>query len=259
MEESKAMDTPFDRPLDGQRALVTGGGRGIGRGIAEAMAAAGARVAVASRTREQVERAAAEIDGASGHVFDVADFAGIPAFVDGVEAALGGGITTVVHAAGAQHRQRAEEFDLDAFRHVIEVNLIAPFALSQEIGRRQLEAESGGQHIFIGSLTSFISVPQISAYGASKSGVLGLVRSLSSEWSHAGIRVNGIAPGYIRTELTEAVFTDEDRRRTNLARIPMHRFGEPSDIAGVAVFLASKASGYVTGQMLPVDGGWLAA
>lgn len=253
------MDASLAQPLAQRRVLITGGGRGIGRGIAEAMSAAGAKVALVSRTREQVERAAAEIEGASAHAFDVSDTAGIPALVDEVEAALGGELTTVVHGAGAQHRQAAEEFDLEAFRRIIDVNLIAPFALTQEIARRQLERQSGGQHIFIGSLTSFISMPQISAYGASKSGILGLVRSLSTEWAGSGIRVNGIAPGYIRTELTEAVFADEERRRINLSRIPMDRFGEPSDIGSVAVFLASDASGYISGQLLPVDGGWLAA
>lgn len=253
------MTHPPEPPLAGRRVLVTGGSRGLGRGIAEAMAGAGARVAIASRTREQVDRAAAEIAGSTGHVFDVSDIAGIPALVDEVEAALGGDLSTVVHAAGTQHRQPAEEFDIEAFRRVLEVNLVAPFALSQEIGRRQLERESGGQHIFIGSLTSFISMPRISAYGASKSGVFGLVRSLSTEWSAAGIRVNGIAPGYFRTELTEAVFADEEWRRSSLGRIPMARFGEASDVGAVAVFLASEAAGYITGQMLPVDGGWLAA
>lgn len=245
--------------LSGRRVLVTGGSRGLGRGIAEAMAAAGARVAIASRTREQVEQAAAQIDGATRHVFDVAEVERIPALIDDVEAALGGELTTVVHAAGTQHRQAAEEFDIEAFRRVLEVNLVAPFALSQEIARRQFAQGTEGQHIFIGSLTSFISVPQVSAYGASKSGVFGLIRSLSTEWSARGIRVNGIAPGYFHTELTEAVFADEARRATNLARIPMGRFGEASDIGQVAVFLASDASGYVTGQLLPVDGGWLAA
>lgn len=248
-----------ESPLAERRVLVTGGSRGLGRGIAEAMAAAGARVAIASRTREQLERAASEITRATGHVFDVGDIARIPALVDEVEGALGGELTTVVHAAGTQHRQPAEEFDIDAFRRVLEVNLVAPFALSQEIGRRQLERESGGQHIFIGTLTSFITMPRISTYGASKSGVFGLARSLSTEWSSAGIRVNGIAPGYFRTELAEAVFPDEAWRRSSLGRIPMARFGRASDVGGVAAFLASEAAGYVTGQMLPVDGGWLAA
>jgi NAD(P)-dependent dehydrogenase (short-subunit alcohol dehydrogenase family) len=168
-------------------------------------------------------------------------------------------VTTVVHAAGIHARHKAEDFDLAVWRGVIEVNLVAPFALSQEIGRRQLAGGRSGQHIFIGSLTSFISIPETSAYTASKSGVFGVVRSLSQEWSGRGIRVNGIAPGYVRTELTEVVFADAERSARNLSRIPMGRFGEPDDIAQVAVFLASPQSGYITGQMLPVDGGWLSA
>ena len=223
------------------------------------MTAAGARVAIASRTKRQVEETAAALPNVTGHAFDVSNIAGIPRFVDEVEESLGGELTTVVHVAGIQHRQKAEEFDLDEFRRVLEVNLVAPFALSQEIGRRQLMRGTQGQHIFIGSLTSFISMPKMVAYGASKSGVFGLVRSLSREWSASGIRVNGIAPGYFRTELTEPVFADESWRSVNLARIPMQRFGEPQDIGGVAVFLASDAAEYITGQMLPVDGGWLAA
>lgn len=253
------MSPSDDRSLEHRRVLITGGSRGLGRGIAEAMSAAGAKVALVSRTRSQVDQAAAAIQNASAHAFDVSNVGAIPALIDEVEESLGGALTTVVHAAGIQHRQRAEQFDLAEFRRVIDVNLIAPFALSQEIARRQLDRETEGQHIFIGSLTSFISMPEIAAYGASKSGVFGLVRSLNSEWSARGIRVNGLAPGYIRTELTEAVFANEDRRAANLARIPMGQFGTPDDIGSVAVFLASDASRYVGGHMIPVDGGWLAA
>ncbi len=245
--------------LTDHRVIVTGGSRGIGLSIARAMATFGARVALVARTTNQLEAATESIPGAAGFAFDVSDFEHLPTLVNQTEERLGGHITTVVHAAGIQSRQKAEDFDLKEWRRVIDVNLVAPFALSQEIGKRQLENGVEGQHIFIGSLTSFISIPEISAYTASKSGIHGVVRSLSTEWSKAGIRVNGIAPGYIRTELTEAVFTDPERARTNLNRIPMGRFGEPSDIANVAVFLASEQSRYVTGQMLPVDGGWLAA
>lgn len=253
------MSTSAGQLLTGKRVLITGGSRGLGRGVAEAMASAGAQVAIAARSQEQVARTAQEIEGVSGHVFDIVDYERIPELLAEVEGALDGPITSVVHSAGVQHRQPAEDFDLDAFRKVIEVNLVAPFALTQAIARRQLELEIGGEHVFIGSLTSFISMPGIAGYGAAKSGVYGLVRSLSSEWAGRGIRVNGIAPGYIRTELTEAVFADEDWQRVNLARIPQGRFGEAADIGGAAVFLVSSASGHVTGHMLPVDGGWLAA
>lgn len=245
--------------LEGDVVLVTGAGRGIGLGIASAMSAAGAQVAMVSRSATQLEEASRGVPGSLAVPFDVSDLAGIPGLVDRVESHFGAPITTVVHGAGTQARHKAEDFDLDEWKRVIEVNLVAPFALSQEIGRRQLGAGRGGQHIFIGSLTSFISIPETSAYTASKSGVFGVVRSLSQEWSGRGIRVNGIAPGYVRTELTEAVFSDPERSARNLSRIPMGRFGVPDDIAQVAVFLASPQSAYVTGQMLPVDGGWLSA
>jgi len=139
------------------------------------------------------------------------------------------------------------------------VNLTGPFALTQHIAKRQLDLGTGGEHLFIGSLTSFISMRGIAGYGAAKSGVYGLVRALSTEWSARGIRVNGIAPGYIRTDLTEAVFADEEWRRVHLARIPQGRFGEAGDIGGAAVFLVSPLAAHITGHMLPVDGGWLAA
>jgi NAD(P)-dependent dehydrogenase (short-subunit alcohol dehydrogenase family) len=245
--------------LAGEVVLVTGAGRGIGLGIASAMAAAGAQVAMVSRSSTQLKEASRGVPGSLALPFDVANFPGIPGLVDRVESHFGAPITTVVHGAGTHARHKAEDFDLDEWKRVIEVNLIAPFALSQEIGRRQLGAGQPGQHIFIGSLTSFISIPETSAYTASKSGVFGVVRSLSQEWSGRGIRVNGIAPGYVRTELTEVVFSDPERSARNLSRIPMGRFGVPDDIAQVAVFLASKQSAYVTGQMLPVDGGWLSA
>lgn len=245
--------------LEGEVVLVTGAGRGIGLGIASAMATAGAKVAMVSRSADQLEEASRGVPDSLAMPFDVSEFSGLPELVDGIEAHYGAAVTTVVHAAGIHARHKAEDFDLDVWRKVIEVNLVAPFALSQEIGRRQLAAGQPGQHIFIGSLTSFISIPETSAYTASKSGVFGVVRSLSQEWSGRGIRVNGIAPGYVRTELTEVVFADPERSTQNLSRIPMGRFGVPDDIAQVAVFLASPQSAYVTGQMLPVDGGWLSA
>lgn len=245
--------------LDGHVVLVTGAGRGIGLGIARAMAAAGAKVAMISRSAAQLEEASRDVPGSLAVPFDVSEFSRVPGLVDEIERHFEATVTTVVHAAGIHARHKAEDFDLDVWRSVIEVNLVAPFALSQEIGRRQLAASHPGNHIFIGSLTSFISIPETSAYTASKSGVFGVVRSLSQEWSGRGIRVNGIAPGYVRTELTEVVFADPERSARNLSRIPMGRFGVPDDIAQVAVFLASEQSAYITGQMLPVDGGWLSA
>ncbi|MET1034726.1 MAG: SDR family oxidoreductase [Arthrobacter sp.] len=245
--------------LAGRRAVVTGGGRGLGKAIAAGLADAGATVAVVSRTSADVEAAADELgERVVPLALDVAgdDAAGL---VDAMEAALGGAIDVVVHAAGVQHRQPAEEFAADAWDRVVRVNLTAPFRLSQEIGRRQLATERAGSHIFIGSLTSLLSIPDVAAYTATKSGVFGLIRTLSTEWSGRGIRVNGIGPGYFRTALTEAVFSDEERYRKMLDRIPMGRFGNPQELAGTAVFLASDASSYTTGQLLMVDGGWTAS
>ena len=251
-------DTGFT--LQGKRALVTGSGRGIGRAIAEGFAAAGAQVALVSRTASEVEEVAAGIgQNAKAFVGDVSHTPAISALIDEMEREMGGGLDIVVHAAGIQHRQAAEDFSHAEWDRVLAVNLTAPFMLSQEIGKRQLRDARAGSHIFVGSLTSHLSVPDVVAYTASKSGVYGILRSLSSEWSSRGIRVNGIGPGYIHTKLTEAAFEDADRKQKMLTRIPMGRFGKPEDLVGPAIFLASPAAGYVTGQLLMVDGGWTAA
>lgn len=246
--------------LDGKRALVTGAGRGLGRAVAEGFGAAGAQVALVSRTASELAETA-EVIGSNASTFpaDVSDSAKIPGLLDRVEESLGGGVDIVVHAAGVQHRQPAQQFSAQEWDRVISINLTAPFLLSQEIGKRQLDRGQEGSHIFIGSLTSHISLPDAVAYTASKSGIYGVIRNLSTEWSRHGIRVNGIGPGYFRTKLTEAVFTDPDRKQKMIDRIPMKRFGNPEDLAGAAIFLASSASGYVTGQLLMVDGGWIAS
>lgn len=251
-----------DFSLDGRRALVTGGSRGLGRAIASGLLSAGAVTALVSRTVTDVNAAAYQLNAQSqgeGRAVPLAlDVTGQDSktFVDKVESTVGGPLDIVVHAAGVQHREPAEDFSEEEWARVLQVNLTAPFRLSQEIGRRQLKLGRGGSHIFIGSIASVMALPEISAYAASKSGVLGLVRSLSAEWSDRGVRVNGIGPGYFRTELTEAVFSDAARSRRMIERIPMRRFGRAEELAGAAVFLASSASSYVTGQMLMVDGGW---
>jgi NAD(P)-dependent dehydrogenase (short-subunit alcohol dehydrogenase family) len=244
--------------LDGRRALVTGGSRGLGAAMASGLASAGARVALVARGEQELHDTAVQIGELASCVVAnvVADESGLRDLVDRAELAVGGPIDIVVHAAGTQHRARAESFDPVEWQRVIEVNLTAPYALSREIGRRQLEGARTGSHIFIGSITSQLAVPEVVAYTASKSGVWGVLRNLSLEWASRGIRVNGIGPGYVRTHLTEALFADEDRVRRLMDRIPMQRLGRPEDMAGAAIFLASDASAYVTGQLLMVDGGW---
>lgn len=246
--------------LIGRRALVTGGSRGLGRAIAAGLVDAGASVAVVSRTSTEVEAAAAELGPAAFALAADISVAGAEStVVDQVEELLGGPLDIVVHAAGIQHRQAAEKFDPEQWERVLRINLTAPFMLSKEIGARQLSNGRRGSHIFIGSLTSTLSIPDVSAYTASKSGIYGVIRSLSTEWSGRGIRVNGIAPGYFRTELTEAVFADSERYQKMLDRIPMGRFGNPEELAGTAVYLASDAASYTTGQLLTIDGGWTAS
>lgn len=169
---------------------------------------------------------------------------------------MGGPIDVVLHAAGIQHRQPAEDFDRSAWEQVLHVNLTAPSLLSKEIGRRQLADGRPGSHIFIGSVTSRHFVPNVAACMATKSGIDGVTRSLSGEWSGSGIRVNAIGPGYFRTAMTEPLFRDAERYQKMLDRIPMGRFGDPHELVGAAVFLASEAASYVTGQLLMVDGGW---
>lgn len=242
--------------LSDKRVLVTGGSRGLGLGMARGMREAGATVAIMSRTAEQVHAAASEISALPL----VADANGDPAqILTEAEELLGGGIDCVVHAAGIQHRAAAEEFPAEEWDNVLRTNLTAPFRLSQELGRRQLQAGCSGSHIFIGSLTSTLSIRGIAAYTASKSAIYGVIRSLSTEWAGRGIRVNGIAPGYFRTNLTESVFSDPETYANMLRRIPMERFGDPKELAGPAVFLASDAASYITGQLITVDGGWTAA
>ncbi len=249
--------------LRGRRALVTGGGRGIGRAIALGLAGAGAAVGLVSRSAEQLEATRSVVDEAGGLAAalpaDLADAAAIPALVDQAESALGGPIDIVVHSAGTQHRSPAVSFPHEAWEHVLGVNLTAPFLLSQEIGRRQLERGAPGSHIFVCSLTSVLGLPNLAAYNAAKSGLMGVVRALSVEWSRAGIRVNGISPGCVETAMTQELMADPVRNAQLLDGIPMGRFGTPEELAAPAVFLASDAAAYLTGQLLIVDGGWQAA
>ena len=243
--------------LEGKNALVTGASRGLGAAMARGFAEAGAAVALVARSETDLSEMASTITGRTAVIpADLSQLDEIPALIDRVEEALGGPIDIVLHAAGTQYREPAESFPRDEWDHVMSVNLTAPFLLSQEIGRRQLEASRPGSHVFVGSLTSHLSVRSVVAYTASKSAIYGVVRNLSLEWSSRGVWVNAIGPGYIRTALTQALVDDPVRGPKLLDRIPMGRLGQPEDMVGTAVFLASDASAYVTGQLVMVDGGW---
>ncbi len=245
--------------LEGRAALVTGASRGIGAAIAKALAEAGADVAVhGNATPAEATCAAVRHCGrkAVAVVADMADPAAPDRMVREAVAALGG-LDIVVNNAGIIRRGPTVDTSDDDWQAVIEVNLSGVFRLCRAAGRQMLASGRGGKIINIASLLSFQGGLNVPAYAASKSAIAGLTRELSNEWAGKGINVNAIAPGYFRTDNTEALQRDETRNRQILERIPAGRWGETSDIAGAAVYLASGASGYVNGHILAVDGGWL--
>jgi 2-deoxy-D-gluconate 3-dehydrogenase len=247
--------------LSGKRALVTGCRRGIGLAMAEALARAGADVVGASAqlevTGSEVERrvhaAGREF---SGHQVDFGDRAAVEQFAGEV---AGGDqpIDILVNNAGTIARAPAVDHDTATWERILEINLTAPFLLARGIGAGMV-ARGAGKLIFTASLLSFQGGILVPSYAASKSGLSGLIKALSNEWSPHGVNVNGIAPGYIATDNTEALRNDPDRSRAILGRIPAGRWGAAADLAGATVFLASRASDYVCGTILAVDGGWLA-
>ena len=246
--------------LSGRLAVVTGAKRGIGFAIAEALAAAGADIVGVSATLDPESSAIGDRVRSlgrsfEGHRVDFADRAQVSAFAAEL-AARDRHADILVNNAGTIRRAPAAEHPLEWFDEVLEVDLTSGFVLSQALGGRMLEA-GGGRIVFTASLLSFQGGINVPGYAAAKSGVAGLVRALSNEWAGRGVTVNGIAPGYIATDNTQALQDDPDRSRSILERIPAGRWGTPEDIGGAAVFLASDAARYVSGAILPVDGGWL--
>jgi len=239
--------------VEGKRALVTGGSAGMGRAMAEALVEGGARVAIVGRSGRVFD--VAEEIGAVPLQADLADRAQALALVDHAVEALGG-LEVLVNNAGVQQRHPAEEFPLDDWDHVLSVNLDAVWILAQAAGRYML-AQGHGKIINMASVISFFGGITIPAYAASKGGVAQLTRALSNEWASRGVNVNAIAPGYVATEMTAALVGNPQREPLILARIPAGRWGVPDDLKGVVLFLASAASDYVHGAIIPVDGGYL--
>lgn len=251
--------SPQTFDLTGRHILVTGAGRGLGQSMALTAAAFGATVTAVSRSGEQLDSTAEAADGLPGSVrtlpADVADLDGLDdlAAAAYAHAPLHG----VIHAAGVQRRLDAEDVTPAIWREVMTLNLDAPFFLSQAIAKRQIADDLAGSHVFIGSLNSSIGLPRNVPYVTSKTGLLGMTRALSTEWSSRGIRANAIGPGYYRTALTEDLLNSQADHDRIMARIPMKRFGLPEELGGAVAFLLSDASAYVSGQILNVDGGWL--
>ena len=247
--------------LTGTLAVVTGAKRGIGFAMAEALAAAGADIIGVSATLEEtgsaIERRVTELGRSfTGRAVNFTDRAAVLALADWLDG-LEQPVDILVNNAGTIQRAPAAEHPLDAWDSVLEVNLSSQFALSQAVGRGML-ARGRGKIIFTASLLSFQGGINVPGYTASKSAIAGLTHALSNEWAGRGVTVNAIAPGYIATDNTQALQDDPDRSRSILERIPAGRWGRAADVGGATVFLASAASDYVTGVVLPVDGGWLA-
>lgn len=249
--------------LHGKVALVTGGGRGLGRGMALALAEAGAEVAVVSRSAGQLAESLKELQtrgGGGNHSaipWDLAEVEGLPRLIEEV-VERHGRLDILLNAAGTQVRKPILEVTPEDWETVQSVNLRAAFFISQAAARQMIAQGQGGKIIHVASLTSRIAVPGTGVYSASKSAILGLVRTMAVEWAAHNIQVNAVGPGYFHTDLTDALFRDPERRAWVLSRIPLGRAGIPEDLAGATVFLASAASDYVTGQTVFVDGGWLA-
>lgn len=245
--------------LDGKTALVTGAASGLGAAIALALAEAGAAVAChgnrrpADETARQIRESGRE---AASFSADLGAEDGADRLFAEVAAAMGAP-DILVNNAGTIHRAAAEDYDLNAWRQVLQVNLTSAFRLCQLAGREMLKRQRG-KIINIASMMSFQGGIRIVAYTASKGGIAQMTKALANEWAPRNVQVNAIAPGYFRTENTDALQKDETRNRQILERIPAGRWGEPEDLTGAAVFLASPASDYVTGTVLVVDGGWLA-
>jgi 2-deoxy-D-gluconate 3-dehydrogenase len=248
--------SPFS--LEGQVALVTGANVGLGQAIAVALAEAGADVAGVSRraapeTKAQVEALGRRFIGIEA---DLSSTAPIAKIVDQTKADLGG-LDILINNAGIIRRADSVEFTEADWDAVIDTNLKSVFFLAQAAGRHMI-AQGRGKIINVASMLSFQGGVRVPSYTASKSGLAGLTRLLANEWASKGVNVNAIAPGYMTTDNTTQLREDAKRNAEILARIPAGRWGEPSDIGGAAVFLASRASDYVNGAIIPVDGGWLA-
>jgi NAD(P)-dependent dehydrogenase (short-subunit alcohol dehydrogenase family) len=246
--------------LDGRVAIVTGASSGLGERFARVLDAAGARVVVAARRHERLEKLAAQLRDAHPVACDLSVAAAATGLVETTLERYGT-VDVVINNAGVDHTEPALEQSLDDFRHEVAVNLIAPFELARAAARTMVDHGRGGSIVNVASVWGVVGMGQIpdAGYAASKGGLVSLTRELAAQWARAGIRVNTLAPGWFRSEMTQArMFEDERSLRWMRQRTPMGRGGEIHELDGALLYLASDASSFVTGTVMPVDGGWTA-
>lgn len=248
--------------LAGKTAVFIGGSRGLGYGMAEGVAGAGANVVIVSRHQDQLNEAAVKLRDATGNKnvigieADITSVENIDRLVEKVCERYGA-IDILFNGAGVNRRTPALEFTEEEWDTVLDTQLKYVFFMCQAVARQMVEKGIKGKIINIASLTSKLGLSDMVAYCAAKGGIVQLTRAMAGEWAGYGINVNAIGPGYYETEMTAPVFNDEKKKANLFARIPLGRFGFPSDLAGTAVFLASEAADYITGQVIYVDGGFL--
>jgi 2-deoxy-D-gluconate 3-dehydrogenase len=246
--------------LKGKCGIVTGGGSGIGRAIARGLVEAGAEVIIAGRNLERLAGVARDL-GSIGRVIaaavDMKSDESLQALV-GRAVSEFGKIDFLFNNAGTIHRAPTEDFPAAAWEEVLRVNLTGPFFLAQAVARIMIAHKTRGKIINTSSLIAVFGGKTVPAYAASKGGLTQVTKTMCNDWGRYGINVNAIGPGWVKTELTEALRSDPSRYHEITARIPLGRWADPEDLAGAAVFLASEASDYISGQVIFVDGGYLA-
>lgn len=241
--------------LDGETAVITGGGTGLGLGIARCMAAAGAHVVIVGRREDVLRDSVSEIAGAASYeVFDVTEVEAAPTFIQRIEQQHGP-VSILVNNAGIHLKKPALETTEDELLRVFNTHVTGAFALTRAVAPGMIERRHGSI-LFTASMASLFGIPKVVAYTAAKAAYLGLVNSLTTELSPFNVRVNAIAPGWIDSPMMRAaVDSDPQRKAKILGRTPMGRFGQPGDVGWAAVYLCSPAAAFLTGVVLPVDGG----
>ncbi len=249
--------------LEGKRALVTGGSSGIGYAIAKGFAEAGAEVVIAARDTSRLESAKEKLSATGGTIhaleLDVSNLSGIQAFYDKLVAEVGPIDILVNNAGRPSRRAPAHELTAQDWQETIDVNLSSVFFMSQAFARERIASGMKGRILNIASLMSENARPTNVPYAASKGGIRLLTKALAIDWASYGILVNAIGPGMIHTNITHPIFLQDEFHKWVISKTPLGRWGEPEDLAGVAIFLATEASAFMTGQTVYVDGGWLSA